>query len=705
MVKNYTDTGNRGTRTSTGAHMFAVRSGEISKQASGVSLDSELTRRSGRITAVAGLALATSLFAISGAQAQNCGTGLTGSGPLAGQNFIGIASSASAAAVTAASDIVAANTAFLTQSTAFVSAPGNPQPGQDGGGVWVRGVGGELNIKSTQTVTGTFAAPPLAGSATQSTGCTTKFHASYGGVQVGSDIARLNIDGWNLHLGTTAGAMESSGNIVGGSPTGGLTPAGGILPVPVTQTPFNTTAQSPFVGMYGAATKGSFFIDGLIRYDNYDLNLNSPGSNLFNQRVDAHGFSVSGSAGYNYQVPNSRWFVEPSAGVMWSRTTVGAFNVNNAGFGPGIQGFSGTGQIADIDSLIGRVGLRFGTTVESGGVVYQPFAAVSAWHEFGNSITATYQSCPGCFFLFGVPVTATGNLTSSNVGTFGQYSVGVSGQIVNTGWLGFVRVDYRNGDRLDSLSGTAGIRYQFTPELAARSMIAKAPVLKAPVAAPVSWTGFYVGGIAGADYGRSEYNVPGLVAANIRPSGGLLGGTIGYNSQVDRYVLGIEADGAWTNYRGSAACAPLVTGFAPQPFFQTTCNDKMSWIATVAGRAGYLFGPRTLGYLKAGVAFGDESWNVTCNLGPLNGQAPGGVQTCANNAGALISSTTASATRVGGMIGSGVEFALTQAWSAKGEWDWMSFGTKTMTASDGTVFTAKSVSVAEVKVGLNYHFH
>ena len=44
--------------------------------------------------------------------------------------------------------------------------------------------------------------------------------------------------------------------------------------------------------------------------------------------------------------------------------------------------------------------------------------------------------------------------TTSRVGTYGQYSIGLAGQIVNTGWLGFVRVDYRNGDRIEGLSGT-----------------------------------------------------------------------------------------------------------------------------------------------------------------------------------------------------------------------------------------------------------
>jgi outer membrane autotransporter protein len=662
--------------------------------------------RSRRVMAAAGLAITVSLFAVSGAQAQNCGAGLPiNNTDFNNPNLIGVSSAAISAAVAATSNIIAANTAFLTQSTAFVSAPPNPQPGQEGGGVWVRGVGGELTLKSSQSI---FGASSNAGTA--SGGCNTKFDDTYGGVQVGTDVARLNIDGWNLHLGTTAGAIWSSGSINGGSPVGGLAGA------PVTQTPFDSTAQSPFVGTYVVATKGDFFFDALFRYNNYDLDLQSPGNNLFSQKLDAHGVSVSASAGYNYKVPNSSWFVEPSAGLIWSRTTVDPLNVNSV-FGPNAAPGSGTVQINDIHSLIGRLGLRFGTTVESGNIIYQPFAAVSVWHDFDHDITANFQGCPGCFGNLG---NVTGSLSTTNVGTFGQYSVGISGQIANTGWLGFVRLDYRNGDKLEGLSGTGGIRYQFTPEVVAnRALPAKAPAYKAPLAAPVSWTGWYVGGIAGANIGRADLIVPGFAAASLHPSGVLIGGTLGYNYQIDRYVIGIEADGSWTNYSGSASCGPLSTSTVidssgeaatvTQPFFQTTCHDNMSWIATVAGRVGYLFGPRTLTYLKGGVAFGHETWSVSCNLGPLNGQPAssaisGFIEDCHNPAGARFDNISASDTRVGGTIGYGAEFALTQNWSVKGEFDWIDFGSKNLTASDGTVFTAKQWSVSEVKVGVNYHF-
>ena len=39
-------------------------------------------------------------------------------------------------------------------------------------------------------------------------------------------------------------------------------------------------------------------------------------------------------------------------------------------------------SINDINSLIGRASLRFGTTIVSGNMAWQPFATVSVFHEF-----------------------------------------------------------------------------------------------------------------------------------------------------------------------------------------------------------------------------------------------------------------------------------------------------------------------------------
>src|SRR5262245_40729034 len=79
-------------------------------------------------------------FASSSAQAQNCGQLFS---TVFNEDVKSEFGGAIAGATAIAATINAANTAFLTHSTAFIGAPGNPPPDSQGGGVWIRGVGGE----------------------------------------------------------------------------------------------------------------------------------------------------------------------------------------------------------------------------------------------------------------------------------------------------------------------------------------------------------------------------------------------------------------------------------------------------------------------------------------------------------------------------------------------------------------------------------
>src|ERR1019366_10029223 len=101
-------------------------------------------------------------------------------------------------------------------------------------------------------------------------------------------------------------------------------------------------------------------------------------------------------------------------------------------------------------------------------MIWQPFASVSVFHEFAGNVTSTATSLPnGAFGFVGpfvVPITLVGTNSTTRVGTYGQYSLGLAAQVANTGWLGFVRVDYRNGNNIEGWTGNAGLRYQFTPE-------------------------------------------------------------------------------------------------------------------------------------------------------------------------------------------------------------------------------------------------
>src|SRR5262245_25850581 len=90
----------------------------------------------------------------------------------------------------------------------------------------------------------------------------------------------------------------------------------------------------------------------------------------------------------------------------------------------------------------------------------------------------------------------------------------------------------------------------------------KAPIRKAPIAVPFSWTGFYIGGHVGYGWGDKEWSdffdpvtinnnrVPGP-DTRYHVNGFLGGGQVGFNWQSGWTVFGFEADGSWASIDGS----------------------------------------------------------------------------------------------------------------------------------------------------------
>jgi opacity protein-like surface antigen len=55
-------------------------------------------------------------------------------------------------------------------------------------------------------------------------------------------------------------------------------------------------------------------------------------------------------------------------------------------------------------------------------------------------------------------------------------------------------------------------------------------------------------------------------------------------------------------------------------------------------------------------------------------------------------------------LGYGAEFDLGKNWSAKAEYDCLSFGRHTALATDGTTFLTDKSYISQVKIGVNYRF-
>lgn len=588
------------------------------------------------------------------------------------------------------SAINASNTAFLTQSSAFIASPPNPSPDQLGGGVWSRGIGGEFTTHGTATSTYGIdhtatggGVEPLSGNVN----CSTTTRLDFAGAQVGTDVARLDWNGWNLHVGQTLGYM--GGNAKDVSSAGPSDPSGGT---------FRNALEIPFVGLYGAATYGGLFIDAQVRWNYYQNNLNDPVQNgLFDQRLDARGFSVTANLGYNYRVYDN-WFIEPSAGVVWSRTSVDPLDVpgtavTNVAGSPDKISFPSTVSIQTIYSTLGRLSLRGGTSLEAGNFVVQPFVTASIFHDFEGNQSTTINTD---FSLLGITDRITGALSTTNLGTYGQFGLGAVAQLKDTGWLAYLRGDYRTGSRIEGWSLNGGIRYQFTP-VAAVVTGRSADVPAEPVPVAFDWTGPYIGGFLGAAWGTTNWTfrlpTSSVPAASVNPlfAGLLGGGGLGYNYQIGKFILGLEGDFGWTNAKGGRPC--------PNSFF-FSCEDDVHWLSTVTGRVGAVTFDRLLWYVKGGLALGEIAANGRCNTDSQPIVGGGGALL---NAGCPAQGTTKTAT--GWTIGLGGEFALTNNWSVKAETSYFDLGSASYTF-DGLNATPVDIRRQGFisRIGLNYRF-
>jgi opacity protein-like surface antigen len=585
------------------------------------------------------------------------------------------------AANTITSVIGTMNTSFIAQGNAFVAGLPNATPDELSGGTWGRLIGGRVDDKATGTFNGTSFLSGLSG-ATGTINCNTNIRQDFGGVQIGQDLARLNLSGSGatLHLGVTGGYAQSAAQDQGGSNSSG-------------------SFQVPFAGVYAAYTNGNFFADALLRGDFYQMTLNGADAALSNQQLNAFGLTESASAGYQIDIGN-KWFFEPSVSGIHSATKIDTLNMPG-GWGNNFNAFllpPATVQFNTVESWLGRVGARVGTTFTGGNVVWQPFATASVWHEFAGPTVASYNAN-----VLGVIPFASGSLTGSRVGTYGQYSLGIFGQVTGTPWLGYLRLDYKEGANIEGVGFNAGLRYQFDPSQApvVASGIYKTP----PRAAAYDWTGFYAGAFTGAAFGKSHWFFPTTDPNGVGSglgygpavAGGLLGGTLGYNKQYDRWVLGVEGDIALSNASGGQSCQPNLFDFT----IGQNCNNTNQILATADARIGYTPWDRVLVYAKGGAAWTNDKLNIPCNGDALLATN----FSCYSNSGAEFpQNLTLSDPRLGGTIGAGFEIALTPAWSAKAEYDFLDFGSRTVSFSDGTPVTIKE-SFSEVKVGVNYHLN
>jgi outer membrane immunogenic protein len=197
----------------------------------------------------------------------------------------------------------------------------------------------------------------------------------------------------------------------------------------------------------------------------------------------------------------------------------------------------------------------------------------------------------------------------------------------------------------------------------------------APVVAPYSWSGLYIGLNAGYNGTRltETANGGGLSGSgSTTVPGGIGGFQIGANYQMGAIVLGFEADFAGTMATKSTTIVGVASNTAQIP-----------WIGTLRGRLGYAF-DRVLLYATAGGAATELVSTV--------------------NVPALIASSSTTFTHGAWTAGGGLEAAVTENLSARIEYLYVDTGTFNVAEIGGpppTTFTGRIQSNL-VRAGVNY---
>lgn len=200
------------------------------------------------------------------------------------------------------------------------------------------------------------------------------------------------------------------------------------------------------------------------------------------------------------------------------------------------------------------------------------------------------------------------------------------------------------------------------------------PVYVPPV--PVfTWTGIYIGGQVGYAWGTLKTSLTppiGPVVANSFTANGVIGGAhVGYNWQGGPWVLGVEGSVDGTSIDSTVTVAGA------------NFTGRLPIEGSIRGRLGVAW-DRFLAYATGGVAFGGFT-----SVYPA----------------IVLPSTTVSVTRTGWTAGGGVEYAITNNWSARVEYRYSDFGSYTdFPASIGSLPVRRHFTHHQVQAGFSYKF-
>src|ERR1700719_1293657 len=250
------------------------------------------------------------------------------------------------------------------------------------------------------------------------------------------------------------------------------------------------------------------------------------------------------------------------------------------------------------------------------------------------------------------------------------------------------------------LLGMAGLLALGIAAPASAADLAAAPYTKAPppmMAALYDWSGFSVGLNGGGGGSHKCWDITNNAGVLVTPpspegcnnaTGGMVGAQMGYRWQASSWVFGVEVQGDWSDLK----VANTSLFFGPG----TTNQTRVNGFGLFTGQVGYAWN-NVLWYVKGGAAVTDDKYRGTVTA-----------------TGVLFDS--ASETRWGGAVGTGLEFGFAPNWSVAVEYDHLFMDSRGITTTSagvlagipaGSIFRTdlNRQAVDMVTARINYHFN
>lgn len=195
------------------------------------------------------------------------------------------------------------------------------------------------------------------------------------------------------------------------------------------------------------------------------------------------------------------------------------------------------------------------------------------------------------------------------------------------------------------------------------------------MASTYDWSGPYVGVTAGYGWGNAtQYDLTVFNSGEFDMDGFIAGGTLGYNHQMDSFLIGLESDISVSGMSGDTAtsatwgCGAVANG----------CQAEVDWFSTMRVRLGMPM-DSFLPYVTGGLA-----------LGGLQSEIVGDPNFSLDE------------TAIGWTVGGGIEAAVSESLTMKAEVLYVDFG---RTNDEGSLASfAVDTDFVAARVGLNFQF-